>query len=48
MSKEFKLTDIVVFDNIITTFGVIKPLVDIDEIRLATKEEIEIYNNKTK
>lgn len=41
----FKETDVVVFQGAITTYGVIKPLVqDETEVRLATKEERDLYN----
>ena len=46
MNKPLRLTDIVVFDGIISTYGVLSPLVELDEIRLATKEEIDLYKNR--
>lgn len=46
MNKPFKLTDIVVFDGIISTFGVLSPLVELDEVRHATKEEVDLYKNR--
>jgi len=53
MNKSLKFSDIVVYDGIITTYAILLILLDPDDliegkIRLATKEEIEIYNNRPK
>lgn len=53
MNKLLKFSDIVVYDGIITTHAILLILLDPDDliegnIRLATKEEIEIYNNRIK
>jgi hypothetical protein len=52
MNKPFKLTDIVVFDGVISTFGVFYAL-DIavvdnfkTQIRHATEEELNLYKNR--
>lgn len=47
MPAELKLTDIVVYDGVIGTLGLFLPLMEHgDEARLATKEEIDLYNNR--
>lgn len=38
---------IVVYHGVITTIGVIEPLLESgDEVKLATKEEIDLYNKR--
>ena len=45
---EFRETDIIVFDGAITTYGVIKHLIneDCDEVRFATAEEVRRWDNR--
>lgn len=47
MEKELKETDIVVFNEVTSTLGVFAPLLeDGDELRLPTKEELDLYNKR--
>ena len=51
MIKPLKYSDIVVYNGVITNYSILLILLDPDDlieskIRLATKEEIEIYNNR--
>lgn len=50
MKNKFNLSDIVVWDGAITTFGVVRYLIkDINNVRLATKEEkIRYYQRPVK
>lgn len=45
---EFRDTDIIVYQGAITTYGIIKPLIneDVDEIRMANSEEVRRYHNR--
>lgn len=43
----FNQTDIVVFDEIITTYSIFKSLnIPDDEIRMANEWEVAVYNNR--
>lgn len=47
MTQEFKPTDIVVYNGVISTYGLFAPFIEPgDEVRLATKEEIDLYNKR--
>ena len=44
---DFKPTDVVVYQGVISTLGVLEPLLDHgDFVTLATKEEIDLYKNR--
>jgi hypothetical protein len=47
MVPDIKETNIVVYQGVISTVGLFAPLLEHgDEVRLATKEEIDLYNKR--
>jgi predicted ABC-type exoprotein transport system permease subunit len=45
--EDFKPTETIVYNGVISTFGVLQPFLEEgDEVRLATKEEIDLYNKR--
>lgn len=49
MERNLKQTDIVVYKGVISILGLFQgfiPITESDEVRLATKEELDLYNKR--